>query len=114
MPERFRDFDAFWAETTREPVKFRYGGKTYELPPEIPAIVILKAVRLAEDEAADKQVSPDDVIGLATNLLGSKNMDALLASGISIDRLGDVVKWALEQYGAGPGDEGNAEAPAQS
>ena len=40
MANRFRDFDAFFSEQKREPVKLKLYGEIHLLPPSVPASVI--------------------------------------------------------------------------
>jgi hypothetical protein len=99
MNARYRDFDQAWSETAGEPIKFMAMGEEFSLPPEIPARVILKILRLSADKVED--VSDDQAIDLALSILGKKQVDRLLELGISMDKLEQIVDWAMSEYGMG-------------
>jgi hypothetical protein len=114
---RYKDFDAAIAERKRrekrEPLSFTLGGKKFELPDELPAIIPLTAARLKRDYGNDADIPESELISLATALFGSQ-LDAILATGVSTPDLGELIQWTIEEYttpdkGA---DEGNATAPA--
>lgn len=96
----YMDFDAALNEEKQRVIKFKIGGKEYELPGVLPAEVPL--VRLAEARQSQRNV----VASWLQALLGEEALNEILATGASQDLLGDVVKWVLSQYGFQFGGDG--------
>jgi len=126
---RFRDFDAFFKTQNKdlpEPVTFNYGGESFELPAALPAAIPIKAMRLQQEYETETDIPPSEVVVMAEGLFGRDQLDRLLATGISADKLGEVLRWAFVQYGDNPegetsivpkgnnGESGNPEAPEQT
>jgi hypothetical protein len=115
MTSRHKDFDAFFAEVDTEPVCFDFKGRKYELPPELPASVALRALALKGREA-EEEVGESELVSLATDVLGQATLEGILADNVSVGQLGEIIKWVLAQY-AGSGeaeagaDPGNSLAP---
>lgn len=98
MAEKFRDFDAFWSERKREPLRLRIFGQDEELPPEIPAGVMVEMIRIQEKTGEDGAVSMPDTIKLATALFGKERLERWYAHGLDIEQLGDLVTWVAREY----------------
>lgn len=117
MSRRFKDFDKFIEETERklEPVIFQYGGEEFRLPPNLPAIIPIKAMRLKKEYGSDDEIPADETVTLALDIFGKEQLDRLLAKQISMDTLSEIIKWVFEQYnadvGATDGEPGNPAAP---
>lgn len=109
---KYRDFDTGWRERKQEPIRFRARGLDFELPPSLPAIVPLRAVQLRDEHGVDGNVPEADAIELARQLFGEEQFSRLLGSNITVDELGDVIRWVLELYTGGTGESGNPLAPA--
>lgn len=106
MSERFRDFDAFWAEQRREPVRVKVFGEVHELPPSLPAAVILRLWRMMAAGRGEDEVSPAEVLALAEAIFGRERLDGWAAQGLTFDQLQDLLRWAMEVYAGGSGDGG--------
>ena len=111
---RFKDFDTAISEAEKEPVTFKCGGQSFTLPSELPAIVAVKAIRLKKEYGSEAAIPEAEQLDMALAIFGAESLDKLLATGISVDKLGDILQWAIAVYsGAEPegGDSGNAVAP---
>lgn len=102
MPNnRYRDFDQFLREKraakSAEPVTFTIGGVLYTLPAELPALVAVEALRL-QKAGVDGDVPADSVLSLATALFGGSQLKTMLQTGISLEELGDIIGYVMEQY----------------
>ena len=114
-----KDFDAAFAERRRklkgESPRFKLGGKTYVLPPELPAAVPIMALRMKKKYGPESDFAEDDVLGLAESLLGEAQLDEILASKVSVEELGEVIQFAIESYAPEPSKDqdepGNPGAP---
>ena len=108
---KYRDFDAFWAEKKKEPITFTVFGKKYDLPAEVPASLMLKVMRLQQNEGAGAAVSFETIEELLTGVLGKEQFNTLLESGIGMAQLSEVLDWIMDAYNGGDDTEGNPEAP---
>ncbi len=100
-----KDFDAYWAEQERKPIEFKLFGQVETLPPSLPATMILKMVR-AQREYGNKDLPESVQLDLAFSVFGEDKVQEWCDKGLTIEQLGDLMKWATEQF-----NPGNAKAP---
>lgn len=114
---RYRDFDQGRAEKQGEPVVFKIRGREITLPPSIPAIVPITALRLSKTYGKESNVPKEEIISLALQVLGDQVLDQLFEAGVTTDELGDILRWVFSVYsGVDPEEEeseGNSQAPAE-
>ena len=72
------DFDSFRSEQTGEAKIFRIRGKEYAMAPTIPAILILRVLRLKAEIGDDADVALDVFDTLGRAVFGVKEWDAVL------------------------------------
>ena len=113
---RYKDFDAFFAEKAGKPVTFNFAGKEYRLSTELPASVGLECARMQSNLGSESNVPPDALEKMGKAVLGADNFDEIIAAGASMNQLGDILKWVMEEYQNGdhPAEDsspGNAPAP---
>lgn len=101
--KRYRDFDAAVAEA--EPITFTVTGKTYSLPPDVPAAVILEEIRNGTGGN-----DPKAGLRFLEALLGKEALDEMVERGLGLKQLTDLSDWLAEQYGLIP-DEAGAKSP---
>ncbi|MCX4824248.1 hypothetical protein OG883_31205 [Streptomyces sp. NBC_01142] len=85
------DFDAFFAEQAEpEPkgVPLRLYGRTYTLPPTLPALFTLQLHRVQHS------ARPDDIRRLLGSLFGPDAVDHWTEAGMSDRHLGIVLLWS--------------------
>lgn len=113
MSNRYRDFDAFFAEQEREPVTFKLFGETHELPPALPATVVLKLIRMQKEYGQMGQVPHADLLEMAVSIFGDDRVNKWCEQGLDVEMLGELLKWVMETYMGGrkEEDEGNKKAP---
>lgn len=110
---RYRDFDAFWTESQGEPLVVRVFGVEHHLPPAMPASVMIYVLRMqAEGADPDSALPVQAVLHLSEALFGVSRMQSWLDRGLTVDQLGDLIKWVMEQYQGGASPQGNRKAPA--
>jgi len=97
--KRFRDFDAFWAEQKREPLRARIMGEDVELPPALPALVVLELLELQAQGIDD--VTEAKILGMSIDIFGRERVRAWANRGMDIEQLKDALNWAFGMYGAG-------------
>jgi hypothetical protein len=100
---RFRDFDAYWAEQDRIPLRFKVRGRDYTLPPSLPAAVIPRVARLQERVAAGElesmeNLGPSESEEVALALFGRTTLNDLYDHGLSVDELAEIITWAVAEY----------------
>lgn len=106
MPEptkRYRDFDLAWAEKAEaegspQPLLFRLKGQEWQLPASVPAAIIVRIIRMQKRDPGD-DVPESEQMEIALSLFGEAQLDELMGTGLSVDELGDVILWALSEYG---------------
>lgn len=114
MTKRYRDFDAAFAENQKEPVTLKIFGKVEELPAAMPAIVILKLMRMQKEYGELGVVPEQELFDMATSIFGQGRLDEWCNKGLDIDQLGALLKWTMEQYrGGGNNEEGNEQLEAE-
>lgn len=96
MAKRFKDFDAFFSEQKREPVKLKLYGEVHLLPASLPASVILSLIRL--QEKGEEEVPPEEVIKIASSLFGKEKLNSWMDKGLDIEQLGQLIQWAMAVY----------------
>jgi hypothetical protein len=117
MDERYRDFDAFEQERQQIPVSFTMRGQRFELPADLPALALIRIVRLQAESSADAAVTAKMTLELLSLIFPEQELDRLLATGLSAKELGKVLEWLVSQYlggGEEKDQEGNAPTPGQA
>ena len=91
----FKDFDADVEFEDVPPIRFKLNGETYEAPGEVPAGVVLLAMR---GELDLKKM--DTIYQILELTLGKEGMERMIRSGVTSKRFYKVVTWLMmEQYG---------------
>ena len=108
------DFDAAWSEHRPKHVKIL--GRVYRMPPDIPAsvLILLARQRRAARSGEDGLTLLEQIL---KGLLTPAGYEQILADGIGITSLKDVVNWCLKAYDIAKDDndgdgEGEAQPPA--
>jgi hypothetical protein len=87
------DFDAFFAEqrpkAERQGVPLRLYGRTYTLPPSLPALFTLQMHRVQHSSR------PEDIERMLSTLFGPDAVGHWAESGMDDRRLGIVLLWAV-------------------
>jgi hypothetical protein len=89
---RVVDLDAFLKERTKEPLTFRFGGKEYAAPPEIPWVAMQKA-----QEIHDSEVSIDAVGEVIALMLGKDAWDQMIADGLGFSAAVKILNELVEE-----------------
>jgi hypothetical protein len=125
---RFMNFDKAFAEKRREEaaqageeVSFVVGGVRYVLPPNLPAKAAVISIRMDAEGEDGEDADEQEVEKLMLALFGEEKFEQLLSAiipddapageseedaaerlaqnrALSMDELGDIVKWAFRQY----------------
>jgi hypothetical protein len=109
MSDRYRDFDAFFAEQQREPVKLKLFGEVHELPPSLPAVVVLKMIRMQKEHGSMARVPHADLTEMAVAIFGEERFDQWCKQGLDVDMLAELIKWTMQEYMGR--NQGNGKAP---
>lgn len=115
MAEDYYDFDAAWeaeaAKKRTEPVRAKIKNRLYDLPDQIPAKVILTAVKMQKRGA--KNLDIDEVLDSIGMMVGGRAAaEQMMADGIAIHQLMDVMNKCMTLIRDGVGTEGEVDAPA--
>lgn len=113
MTARVIDFDKFRAESKEEPVEFIIGGKTYVLPPSLPASMAVDVLRMKANMDDDEEVPAEQMDNFGRSLFGPTMWTELLGEHrITIDEISPLMEQVFEAYMGAPEDEGpKSESP---
>lgn len=107
--EQVADFDAFFAEQAepkRRGLPLRLFGRTYTLPPSLPALYMLQLHRV------QNSARPEDVRRLLSSLFGPDAVDDWADHGMDDRQLAIVLMWATANT-AQPGSLSMEQAAAE-
>lgn len=114
---KYKDFDQFYAESKRQHPTLKIFGQVYQLPVALPALLMVRTIRLQKEHGDMASVPPEQLLEMATALFGDR-FDELLEKGLDVEQMGDLISWAMEQYVGGDrqetGGEGNAKPQVQA
>jgi hypothetical protein len=115
VSDRYRDFDQFFAEMQREPLRLRLFGEDHELPPAVPAALVVEYHAIHTRQATEV-VGDDQIFGLFSAIFGHDRTANWYARGLDVEQMVHLIGWAMEQYGAGAKgtDSPNALGPAKT
>lgn len=104
------DLSEFVAEAAGAPRVLEFGGHKYQLEPELPALVVIKASRFRRDGVGeDTEVDPDAMFDMLDQVFGRELLDTICAENrVPVTELGELLQAGLRAYGLGA--EGNREA----
>lgn len=92
----YMDFDNFWSEKVQEVIKIRLYGEDHELPASVPAEIVLGILRMQAEGI--KEVPDEKVLLMTESIFGTERLAAWCAKGMTVDQMGDLLSWALDQY----------------
>lgn len=113
----FADFDAAWEEEEAPPVEVKLYGRVWTLPPVMPAAPALLVARWMSEGREQDDLTNAEALVLSSTLIPAEILNQWHAKGITADRLGVVVMWALGVYmdrQRQKDSAGEAEAPEAS
>ena len=110
-----KDFDSFFKETEGKPIEFKLYGKKENLPPSLPALIIVK-LNKAHKKYKGANLPEHVLLDLAIDIFGEKRTENWCKKGLTLDQLEQLLIWAMEQYNpekakaeAETGEEGKTE-----
>ena len=96
LSNRFRDFDDAVGADEGSTLSVKVKGRTYDLPGDLPAAVVLGQLRhLSEEGTLPTQYVPEWLEAL----VGPDNMKAMLLDGMTWKQLEKLTRYLLEEYG---------------
>jgi hypothetical protein len=104
------DFDAWRDERKVDPntegPKVKVGGKTYVLPPTIPASVALDVVRFKRAKGDDATVPANMLLNVGESLFGDEAFAEILSDNkLDIDQMGQLIMMAFGAYDESEGGD---------
>jgi hypothetical protein len=90
------DFDAFWGERKQEVLEITVYGETHYLPASVPAEIVLGIMRMKADGI--QNVPDEQVLLMTESIFGKERLDGWCKKGMTVDQMGDLLSWALDQY----------------
>ena len=95
VDKQFKDFDAAASESAGEKIEFKIAGKTYELPGELPARVVLTQMKLMDGEGS---MDANSLPLWLESLVGKENLEKMLDAGATWPQLDNLLQFLLEAY----------------
>lgn len=111
---RTRDFDQFFAEMKKEPIRIKLFGQWEELPPSLPAEFVLRLIRLRKKYGDEKAIPEAELFDMSTMIFGRDRLDRWCRKGLTVEQLEEIVKWTISVYQGVDPDKGNEKAPKQN
>ena len=112
---KLKDFDQAWKEKEEKGYPFKVKGKEYLLPASIPAKCMLEALRMEKEYGGDAAIPLKETIPLAIDVIGKDQVDEMLADGITVEELNDILEWAYKTLNpVEEGDSGNVETETET
>lgn len=100
MSEKMFDFDNFMSEQNEKnkpkPVIIRIFGENEELPPSLPADLVLRIIRL--HRAGVENVDEEQIFLISERIFGKERFEKWLEKGLTIDQLGMLIGKTVEIY----------------
>lgn len=106
---KFKDFDAFFAETENTGPSFVFRGETHHLPATLPVRTLLLLKR-TQGMDRNEMVSDDHLMELFVSLYGQDRTEQWLSTGLTSAQMIEMLSFAMEAYGLAGGD---SEAPLE-
>lgn len=111
VDKQFKDFDAAASESAGEKIEFKIAGKTYELPGELPARVVLTQMRYMDSQGG---MEPSSLPVWLESLVGKDNLDEMLDNGATWPQLDSLLQYLLEAYNIAGDEEIEASAEGET
>ena len=109
--QNVHDFDSFWKEKQKKPLIFTAFGEEYALPAEIPASITIKMIRMQKKYGDESEIPRGDQIDIALEMFGEDQLEKLMSNQeFSIEKLTDIIQWAMSQYQGKPAEKQVEEA----
>lgn len=106
-----KDFDAYFAETKKEPKQFKVKGEVFTLPDSLPALVMFRVMRMQSHKGHEAEISEKEAIEMMEQVFGKETNERLLQTGIGFDQYQEILQWAMSEL-SGMGEEHSAEKQA--
>lgn len=105
------DFDAFRAERNEDPVILKLGGKTYNLPPSMPASIAVDLIYIKATLGEENDVPLDMLDKVGRSIFGGDLWESVLNEHrIQVDEIGDLIRMVLEAYSPEPAGDADPQA----
>lgn len=100
------DADQALAEVDGKPVLMPWKGGAVSLPPSLPAIVMVRLIRLRKKSGDEADVNPEEAVEMLEGIFGGADaLDAaLVAHSVGMDELPDFLEAAMSAYNPSQGN----------
>lgn len=96
---RFKDFDLFFTEMNREPLRLRIFGEDHELPATLPVKIVLLCQRL-QNANPDEIVADGEIFEIFRGVFGKDRANKWIdEKALDVEQMSILLQWAMEQYG---------------
>ena len=107
MSNKFKDFDEFFREMDQHEdcLEIKLYDKVYKIKKDLPAQTFLEIHRATKN--GEKEFSDEKQIELAMMMLGEDNVKEWCEKGLSLIKLGEIMKWVADELKGGNTQGGN-------
>jgi len=104
-----KDFDEFWSGVEKDSHTFTAYGEEFEIPPTMPAKVILEIYRFEKKNGQDAEIPDGKALELGMDILGEDQLERLADAGAGVDEIIDIITWSQEIYSGNEPSLGDVE-----
>ena len=106
MANKYRDFDAFFAEAHQENITFKVKGSEYTVPPSPSLGAVVRLDKIRRNKGMEGALSELELEQMGVDVLGREQFDQMMADGVTIQEFERIFEWIWSLYrGVEPEDE---------
>ena len=108
MSNKYRDFDAFFAEAYKENITFKVKGREYTIPPSPSLGAVVRLDKIRRSKGMDGALSELELEQMGIDVLGKEQFEQMIADGVTIQEFEQIFEWIWSLYrGVETSDEAN-------
>lgn len=106
MANKYRDFDAFFAEAHQENITFKVKGREYTVPPSPSLGAVVRLDKIRRNKGMEGALSELELEQMGVDVLGKEQFEQMMADGVTIQEFEHIFEWIWSLYrGIEPSDE---------
>ena len=98
MSNKYRDFDAFFAEAHEENITFKVKGREYTVPPSPSLGAVVRLDKIRRNKGLDSALSELELEQMGIDVLGKEQFDQMMADGVTIQEFERIFEWIWSLY----------------